>query len=84
MPYNVPHDAAVRVLAQGMLDTGLLDRKEGTLDDVLANGSYRRFYMHRTGHWLGMDVHDVSEYRVPGLARPAPSGRGARWSPAWC
>ncbi|AOY91751.1 Xaa-Pro aminopeptidase [Cupriavidus sp. USMAA2-4] len=69
VPYNVPHDAAVRVLAQGMLDTGLLDRnQEGTLDDVLANGSYRRFYMHRTGHWLGMDVHDVGEYRVPGLA----------------
>ncbi|HBO77765.1 MAG TPA: Xaa-Pro aminopeptidase, partial [Cupriavidus sp.] len=65
VPYNVPHDAAVRVLAQGMLDTGLLDRnKEGTLDDVLASGSYRRFYMHRTGHWLGMDVHDVGEYRV--------------------
>lgn len=66
VPYNVPHDAAVKVLAQGMLDTGLLDRnKEGTLDDVLASGSYRRFYMHRTGHWLGMDVHDVGEYRVP-------------------
>jgi Xaa-Pro aminopeptidase len=81
VPYNVPHDAAVRVLAQGMLDTGLLDRnKEGTLDDVLASGSYRRFYMHRTGHWLGMDVHDVGEYRVPG---PLPAGHeGERpWRP---
>jgi Xaa-Pro aminopeptidase len=58
------HDAAVRVLAQGMLDTGLLDaNKVGTLDDVLAKGAYRQFYMHRTGHWLGMDVHDVGEYR---------------------
>ncbi|KWR87327.1 aminopeptidase P N-terminal domain-containing protein [Cupriavidus sp. IDO] len=78
VPYNVPHDAAVRVLAQGMLDTGLLDRnKEGTLDDVLASGSYRRFYMHRTGHWLGMDVHDVGEYRVA-----AASGEGERpWRP---
>lgn len=58
------HDAAVRVLAQGMLDTGLLDsNKVGTLDDVIANGDYRQFYMHRTGHWLGMDVHDVGEYR---------------------
>jgi len=58
------HDAAVRVLAQGMLDTGLLDKnKVGTLDDVLEKGAYRQFYMHRTGHWLGMDVHDVGEYR---------------------
>ena len=60
------HDAAVRVLAQGMLDTGLLDKnKVGTLDDVIAKGDYRQFYMHRTGHWLGMDVHDVGEYRDP-------------------
>ncbi|HEX2530722.1 MAG TPA: aminopeptidase P N-terminal domain-containing protein [Burkholderiaceae bacterium] len=58
------HDAAVRVLAQGMLDTGLLDEnKVGTLDDVIAKGDYRQFYMHSTGHWLGMDVHDVGEYR---------------------
>ncbi len=58
------HDAAVRVLAQGMLDTGLLDKnKVGSLDDVIAKGAYRQFYMHRTGHWLGMDVHDVGEYR---------------------
>lgn len=68
IPYNEPHEAAVRVLAQGMLDTGLLDRDAvGTLHDVIANGDYRRFYMHRTGHWLGMDVHDVGEYRA-GLA----------------
>lgn len=58
------HDAAVKVLAQGMLDTGLLDaNKVGGLDDVIANGDYRQFYMHRTGHWLGMDVHDVGDYR---------------------
>ncbi|MDB5797734.1 MAG: pepP [Paucimonas sp.] len=58
------HDAAVKVLAQGMLDTGLLDGdKVGTLDDVLEKGDYRQFYMHRTGHWLGMDVHDVGDYR---------------------
>jgi len=81
VPYNVPHDAAVRVLAQGMLDTGLLDRnKEGTLDDVLASGSYRRFYMHRTGHWLGMDVHDVGEYRVPGTL-PAGQEGERPWRP---
>ena len=60
------HDAAVRVLAQGMLDTGLLAAdKVGTLDDVIANGDYRQFYMHRTGHWLGMDVHDVGGYHEP-------------------
>lgn len=58
------HDAALKVLAQGMLDTGLLDKnKVGSLDDVINNGDYRQFYMHRTGHWLGMDVHDVGDYR---------------------
>ncbi|WP_034295522.1 Xaa-Pro aminopeptidase [Herbaspirillum sp. RV1423] len=63
------HDAAVRVLAQGMLDTGLLDKnKVGSLDDVIGKGDYRQFYMHRTGHWLGMDVHDVGEYRDPATA----------------
>lgn len=58
------HDAAVKVLAQGMLDTGLLDKnKVGSLSDVIENRAYSQFYMHRTGHWLGMDVHDVGEYR---------------------
>lgn len=60
------HDAAVKVLAQGMLDTGLLDRnKVGSLEDVIAKNAYSQFYMHRTGHWLGMDVHDVGDYRDP-------------------
>jgi Xaa-Pro aminopeptidase len=69
------HDAAVRILAQGMLDTGLLDKnKVGSLDDVIEKGSYRQFYMHRTGHWLGMDVHDVGEYRDP-----APAGEDKPW-----
>ena len=58
-----PHDAAVRVLAQGMIDCGLL---EGSVDGVIESGAYKRFYMHRTGHWLGMDVHDCGEYREPG------------------
>ncbi len=57
------HDAAVKVLAQGMLDLGLL---QGSLDEVIDKGDYRRFYMHRTGHWLGMDVHDAGEYRPRG------------------
>ncbi len=69
------HDAAVRILAQGMLDTGLLDkRKVGSLDDVIAKGDYRQFYMHRTGHWIGMDVHDVGEYRDH-----APAGEEKPW-----
>ncbi|HVL57846.1 MAG TPA: Xaa-Pro aminopeptidase [Burkholderiaceae bacterium] len=58
-----PHQAAVRVLAQGMIDCGLI---EGPLDAAIDSGAYRRFYMHRTGHWLGMDVHDCGEYREPG------------------
>ncbi len=57
------HQAAVRVLTQGMLDTGLLDRqRHGDLDAALASAAYRQFYMHGTGHWLGRDVHDVGEY----------------------
>ena len=63
------HDAAVKVLAQGMLDTGLLDKnKVGSLEDVIEKGAFRQFYMHRTGHWLGMDVHDVGEYREIGTS----------------
>ena len=65
--FTDPHDAATRVLAQGMLDVGLLDSsKHGSVDDVLASGAYRQFYMHRTGHWMGMDVHDCGDYTEPG------------------
>jgi Xaa-Pro aminopeptidase len=72
------HDAAVRVLVQGMLDTGLLNKnKVGTLEDVIANGDYKQFYMHRTGHWLGMDVHDVGEYRD--LNAPVAEGEQKPW-----
>ena len=65
--FTDPHDAAMRVLAQGMLDTGLLNQaKHGKVDDVLASGAYRQFYMHRTSHWMGMDVHDCGDYTEPG------------------
>jgi Xaa-Pro aminopeptidase len=64
--WNEPHDAAVRVLAQGMLDLKLLS---GTLDAVLEKETYKRFYMHRTGHWLGLDVHDAGEYKRDGKWR---------------
>jgi len=67
--FTDPHEAAVKVLAQGMLDTGLLDgSKVGSLDDVLESRTYFQFYMHRTGHWLGMDVHDCGSYVEPGDA----------------
>jgi Xaa-Pro aminopeptidase len=58
--YSAIHEAAVRVLVQGMLDAGLL---QGSVDAAIANKSYAQFYMHGTGHWLGMDVHDVGLYR---------------------
>ncbi len=55
------HDAAVRVLTQGLVDLKLL---KGSVDTLIEKGDYRRFYMHRTGHWLGLDVHDAGEYKV--------------------
>ncbi|MDI1245962.1 MAG: aminopeptidase P N-terminal domain-containing protein [Rhodoferax sp.] len=65
--FTDPHDAAVKVLAQGMLDVGLLDRnKVGGLADVIEQRAYFQFYMHRTGHWIGMDVHDCGDYTEPG------------------
>ncbi|MGB7536833.1 MAG: aminopeptidase P N-terminal domain-containing protein, partial [Azonexus sp.] len=55
------HDDAVRVLAQGLIDLKLLS---GDVDNLIEKGDYKRFYMHRTGHWLGLDVHDAGEYKV--------------------
>ncbi len=60
VPFIAPHDAAVKVLAQGMIDLKLI---HGSLDAVIESESYKRFYMHRTGHWLGRDVHDAGEYK---------------------
>lgn len=59
--WNQPHEAALRVICEGLLELGLL---EGELAEIIEKEQYRDFYMHRTGHWLGMDVHDVGEYKV--------------------
>lgn len=61
--WNDPHDAAVRVLTAGLAELGLLS---GSVSDLIADEKYRKFYMHRTGHWLGMDVHDVGDYKIGG------------------
>ncbi len=58
--WNAPHEAALDVLAQGFIDLKLCS---GSKDAVLESGAYRQFYMHRTGHWLGLDVHDAGEYK---------------------
>jgi len=69
--WNEPHDAAVRVLAQGMLDLKLIP---GSLDEALEKETYKRFYMHRTGHWLGLDVHDAGDYKRAGKWRTLAPG----------
>ena len=90
--WNDPHDAAVRVLTKGMVEIGLLKGKPAQL---IKDSSYMKYYMHRTGHWLGMDVHDVGDYKVddkwrllekgmvltvePGLYIPAGSRGAKRW-----
>jgi Xaa-Pro aminopeptidase len=66
IPYEAGHVAAVETLTEGLLRLGLL---KGRLEKNLADGSYRRFYRHKTGHWLGLDVHDVGEYRLGGESR---------------
>ncbi len=69
--WNEPHEAALRVIAQGLIDLKLV---KGTVDAVLESEGYKRFYMHRTGHWLGMDVHDVGSYKVQGAWRTLEPG----------
>lgn len=61
--WNQPHEAAVRVLTEGLVTLGLL---QGDVDELIEALAFRQFYMHKTGHWLGMDVHDVGEYRIDG------------------
>ena len=65
------HDKAVRVLTEGMVKLGLLS---GNVDQLIKENAYRRYYMHRTSHWLGLDVHDVGSYAVDGRPRPLEAG----------
>lgn len=71
VPTAAMHDAATRVLAQGMVDLGWLS---GDIDGLIERGAHRRWFMHGTGHWLGMDVHDVGRYHVDGSSRPLQPG----------
>ena len=70
-PYNLPHQEAVKTLSQGLLDLGLL---QGDLNSIIEQESYKPFYMHQTGHWLGCDVHDVGAYKQQGNWRPLQTG----------
>jgi Xaa-Pro aminopeptidase len=90
--WNDPHNAAVKALTKGMVEIGLL---KGRPAQLIKDGSYMKYYMHRTGHWLGMDVHDVGDYKVddnwrmlepgmvltvePGLYIPAGTRGARRW-----
>lgn len=66
VPYEAGHNAAVETLTAGLLSLGLL---KGKLDKNIADESYKRFYRHKTGHWIGLDVHDVGDYRIDGESR---------------
>ncbi len=59
--WNEPHEAAVRVITAGLVKLGLL---KGRVPSLIKSGAYRRYFMHRTGHWLGLDVHDVGDYKI--------------------
>jgi Xaa-Pro aminopeptidase len=77
--WNAPHDAAVRATTQGLVKLGLL---KGRVPQLIKEGAYKAYFMHRTGHWLGMDVHDVGDYKVgdewrvfePGMAMTVEPG----------
>ena len=69
--YEAGHNAAVEILTEGLLKLGLL---KGKLEKNIAEGNYRRFYRHKTGHWLGLDVHDVGDYRIDGESRQLEPG----------
>ena len=65
------HNAAVRVATEGMVELGIL---KGKVEDLLENKDFKRFYVHNTGHWLGLDVHDVGEYTIDGHSRELEPG----------
>lgn len=69
--FEQPHERAVEILVRGLLELGIL---EGESEEILEKHSYRRFYMHRTSHWLGMDVHDVGAYRDGDHSRSLETG----------
>lgn len=69
--WNQPHDAAVAVITAGLIRLGLL---QGEVDDLIEAKTYKKYYMHKTGHWLGLDVHDVGEYQVGGQWRVFETG----------
>ncbi|WP_240687719.1 Xaa-Pro aminopeptidase [Alkanindiges illinoisensis] len=69
--YRLPHETAVQILTEGLVELGLL---QGDVDELIASEAYRQFYMHGTGHWLGMDVHDVGSYKLNNEWRPYQPG----------
>lgn len=69
--WNLMHDKSVEVIVEGLLSIGLL---QGSRDEIIDKGEYSKFYMHRIGHWLGMDVHDVGSYKQDGDWRPLEEG----------
>ena len=69
--FDAPHRAALRVIVEGLVDLGLL---RGEVDALIEEGTYRRFFMHRTGHWMGRDVHDVGSYKIDGRWRDLEPG----------
>jgi Xaa-Pro aminopeptidase len=90
--WNDPHNAAVKVMTKGMVELGLLKGKPA---ELIKKGAYSKYYMHRTGHWIGMDVHDVGDYKVddewrllePGMALTIEPGlyipHGSRGAKRW-
>lgn len=72
LSFNAGHEAAIRVLTEGLIDEGIV---KGSVDDAIEQGLYRPFYMHRTGHWLGLDVHDAGPYRVTEIDTDEPDWR---------
>lgn len=69
--WDEPHNTTVRVLTEGLVELGLLS---GDVDSLIEEGAYRDFYMHRAGHWLGLDVHDVGDYKIAGEWRELEPG----------